>query len=153
MLATAQWIWVDKDGHKVFSDRAPPAEVVPAHILRQPGVRGTPPDAAASPVAAAAPAAPAANGKPSGTDASLEERRKQAEAAQLQKKKDDEAKLASIRADNCSRAKAAKSGLQTGSRVAHANAKGEMEIMDDAQRAAEIKRLDEAIGRDCAIAQ
>lgn len=155
VLATAQWIWVDKDGHKVFSDRAPPAEVVPARILKQPGVRGTPADAAASPVASAAPAAGPGNGngKPNGTDSSLEQRRKQAEAAQAQKKKDEEAKLASIRADNCSRAKTARAGLQSGSRVAYANAKGETEIMDDARRAEEIKRLDDVINRDCAIAQ
>jgi hypothetical protein len=31
------------------------------------------------------------------------------------------------------------------------NAKGEREIMDDAMRAAEGKRLDEVIARDCAV--
>ena len=26
LVAAAQWQWLDKDGHKVFSDRAPPPE-------------------------------------------------------------------------------------------------------------------------------
>ena len=34
-------------------------------------------------------------------------------------------------------------------RIAQLNAKGEREILDDAQRAAEVKRLQQVIARDC----
>jgi hypothetical protein len=36
-VAQAQWQWVDKDGRKVFSDRAPPPDIPARNILRQPG--------------------------------------------------------------------------------------------------------------------
>ncbi len=34
--ASAQWQWIDKDGHKVFSDRAPPPEIQDKNILKRP---------------------------------------------------------------------------------------------------------------------
>ncbi|MBP8183230.1 MAG: DUF4124 domain-containing protein, partial [Rhodoferax sp.] len=39
--ASAQWQWVGKDGHKVFSDRAPPPEVQEKDILKRPGGKAT----------------------------------------------------------------------------------------------------------------
>jgi hypothetical protein len=35
--AMAQWQWLDKDGRKVFSDRAPPPDVMEKDILKRPG--------------------------------------------------------------------------------------------------------------------
>lgn len=32
----AQWQWIDESGHKVFSDRPPPAHISPKQILKQP---------------------------------------------------------------------------------------------------------------------
>ena len=37
LAATAQWQWLDKDGRKVFSDKAPPPEVPANRIVKQPG--------------------------------------------------------------------------------------------------------------------
>ena len=51
----AQWLWLDKDGKKVFSDRPPPSDIASNRILKQPGVRNTSVD-----VAPAAPATTAA---------------------------------------------------------------------------------------------
>jgi hypothetical protein len=150
LLAQAQWQWVDKDGRKVFSDRPPPADVPAGKILRQPG--GRPAAAAeAAPAAAPAPAAAAVVAPPAeGRDKGLEEKRKQAEAAAAEKKKAEEAKLAALKADNCQRARDGKNAIDSGLRMARVNDKGEREILDDNQRAAEAKHLQAVIDRDCA---
>lgn len=149
-LALAQWQWIDKDGRKVFSDRAPPPEVPSSKILKQPGGRGT---VAVAPVAAAAPvsAQPAAP-KLSGKDKELEDRKKQAEAAEAEKRKAEEQKVAAQRAENCERLKRDKATMDSGIRIARANAKGEREILDDSQRAAEMRRIESLMARECAPA-
>jgi hypothetical protein len=154
-VASAQWQWVDNQGRRVFSDRSPPPEVPAKNILRQPG--GTPPPQAAAadatpPAAAASSPVAAASGalKPVGKDAQLEERRKQAEAVEAQKKKAQEEALAASRQENCKVAMRGKKTYDSGVRVAQVNEKGEREVLDDKQRAVEIKRLDTIIARDCA---
>jgi hypothetical protein len=84
-----------------------------------------------------------------GKDKALEEKRKLAEAAEGEKRKAEEAKVAAMQADNCSRARTAKAGFDAGYRIAQTNAKGEREILDDNQRAVEVKRLEGVIARDC----
>jgi hypothetical protein len=158
LAATAQWQWLDKDGRKVFSDQAPPPDIPAGRILKQPGVRA--PAAAASAnvnasantTAAAAAAAPTGVDpalKPAGKDRALEEKRKQNEAAEAEKKKAQEAKVAEAREDNCRRARANKAGFESGQRIAYTNEKGEKEYMDDARRATELKRVEDIIARDC----
>ncbi len=147
-LAFAQWHWIDKDGRKVFSDQSPPADVPARNIVRQPGIRGV----AAQPPAAAAsqPVKPAASTlKLSGKDKELQEKKKQADAAEAEKKKAEEEQAAKARADNCERAKRSKAGYDSGIRIARSNAKGEREYIDDATRASETKRLEVIIARDC----
>src|SRR6476660_1939765 len=142
----AQWQWIDNSGRKVFSDQSPPANIPAKNILRQPGVKGTPvvAEAAAEPakVQASAP-------KIAGKDKQLEEKKKQAEAAEAEKKKAEEETVAKARADNCARAKRAKSEMDSGVRIARMNDKGEREVMDDAARAVESKRLDGIVASDC----
>ena len=149
-LSLAQWQWIDKDGHKVFSDQSPPAEVPAKNILRRPGSRSAPVEAAPAAAAASqadkpAPSAP----KLSGRDQELLDKKKQAEAAEAQKKKAQEEERAKARADNCTRAKRSKDTLDSGVRVSTTNDKGEWEIMDDAARAGEIQRLKQIIASDC----
>ena len=153
-VCSAQWQWIDKDGRKVFSDRSPPADVPANKILRQPGVTGTPvvADAPAAPAEAAKAQASASAPKITGKDKQLEDKKKQADAAEAEKKKAEEEQLAKARADNCARAKRAKAGFDSGIRMARTNDKGEREIMDDAARAAEAKRLDGVIANDCKAA-
>ena len=146
-LALAQWKWVDPAGHKVFSDQAPPPGTPPEKILQRPGGRAMDPDAAASAPAPAA--AVAAVPKVSGQDKELEDKRKAAEAAAAEKKRAQEEQVARERADSCDRARRAKATLDSGVRLAQVNAKGEREILDDDARAAEAKRLDALIARDC----
>lgn len=161
LAASAQWQWLDKDGRKVFSDRAPPLDIPEKNILKQPGGRPAARAAAAEPAAvpgaadqpaavAAAPAkAPASAPKLSGVDKDLEQKKKQAEEAEAAKQKAEDQKIAKGRAENCTRAKSAKGTLDSGIRVSRANAKGEMEILDEATRASETKRLQDIINADC----
>lgn len=152
LVASAQWIWVDKDGRKVFSDRAPTPDIPADHIVKSPKGVGLPAPAAAT-VAAAPSEAPAdkpgAIPKPAGKDKSLEERRKQMAAAEAEKKKAEQATYLALRNDNCSRAKASKAGFDTGARITRFNSKGEREYLSDDERAAEVKRLSDIIARDC----
>jgi hypothetical protein len=148
----SQWQWVDNNGRKVYSDQSPPASIPAQNILRQPGVKGAK-GALGVPVVAEAAAEPAklqaSAPKITGKDKQLEEKKKQAEAAEAEKKRAEEEKMAKMRADNCDRAKRAKAGFDSGARMARTNDKGEREIMDDAARAAESKRLDTVIASDC----
>ena len=100
--------------------------------------------------AAAETATPAASvPKVSGKDKELQEKKKLADAAEAEKKKAQEEEYAKMRADNCERAKRSKANFDSGVRISTTNAKGEREILDDAQRAAEAKRLEKIIASDC----
>ena len=152
LAASAQWMWLDKGGRKVFSDQPPPADVAPERILKQPVQRNgsaLAPVATPTTAAAAAPTNAAANlPKPTGKDKVLDEKKKQMEAADADKKKSEEARIAALRVENCSRAKASKATYESGVRLTRVN-KGEHEYLDDNQRAAEIKVLNDVIARDC----
>ena len=87
--------------------------------------------------------------KVTGKDKQLEEKKKQAETAEAEKKKAEEEKVAKVRADNCARAKRAKADMDSGVRIARTNDKGEREVMDDAARAVESKRLEGIVASDC----
>lgn len=154
-VCSAQWRWTDRNGQTVFSDQPPPPDVPAAKILGRPGAKGkTVADeaAAAAPPASRA-AAPlrvgASAAKPTGKDKELLEKKKQAEAAEEEKKKAQEEETARLRADNCTRAKRSKASFDSGVRITRMNEKGEREVLDDAQRVAEVKRLDALIARDC----
>jgi len=154
--AMAQWQWVDRDGRKVFSDQAPPADIRDKDILKRPGGRVAPAEASpVNPEGAPAVKSPtvgasaAAAPKLAGKDKELEERKKQAEAAEAAKKKVEDDKLAKARADTCDRAKRALATLQSGVRIGVTNAAGEREVMDDAKRAEESKRTKEVADSSC----
>lgn len=150
LVASAQWQWIDKSGRKVFSDQAPPPEIAADKILKRPGPRGRSVDAQPAPeTAAAAAAAAPALPKITGKDKVLDEKKKQMDAAEAEKKKAQEEKVAAMRAENCTRARSAKATYDTGVRISRVNDKGEREILDDKQRAAEMKHLDGVIARDC----
>jgi hypothetical protein len=153
-LACAQWVWLDKDGRKVFSDRSPPADVPAKNILTQPGGKPPPPPAEAE-EPGAAPSGPATVAKAaasapkiSGKDKALEDKKKQAEQEQEAKKKADEEKIAAEKAQQCDRARRSLAAFTSGQRIRAPNAKGELEYMTDDQRAAEAKRL-QAVTAEC----
>lgn len=157
LAASAQWQWVDNDGRKVFSDRPPPAEIPDKNVLKRPGARVLPPtskatsaenpgDAASGAIAAKL---PASAGKPSALDKELEAKKKQTADAERAKVVAEEERLARAKAENCNRAKQARTTYDSGVRIRHTNAAGEPEIMNDATRAEEVRRLQGVIERDC----
>jgi hypothetical protein len=143
MTASAQWQWLDKDGHKVFSDRAPPPEVLEKDILKRPPARS----AASAPVPM--PQAEASAPRLSGIDKDLLEKKKKAEEAETAKRKAEQERIQKAKAENCTRAKQARLSFDSAQRIARTNEKGEREIMDAASRAAEVKRIDSIIASDC----
>jgi hypothetical protein len=159
--ASAQWQWLDKDGRKVFSDRAPPSDIQDKNILKRPGNYKAPvapaADAgaetdtgAAASAAGQPPGFPASGAKPAGgVDKDLEAKKKQAKEADAAKRKADEERIAKAQIENCARAKQAKITFESGVRIGRTNAAGEKEFMDDAARAAELKRIQSIIDRDC----
>lgn len=145
--AFAQWQWIDNNGSKVFSDRAPPPDIPAKNILKQPG--GTLKIKAAAPDAPASAASTASAPKISGVDKALEEKKKQAEDAEAAKRKAEVDKNAAARAENCARARQSKATFDSGIRIARVNEKGEREVMDDAARNAESQRIQGVINSDC----
>lgn len=148
LASQAQWSWIDKDGRKVFSDRAPSTSVPEKNILKRPGQAPTGSEPLPA-VAADVPPAAASAPKSAGLDKELEAKKKKAEQAEQDKRKAEEARIQQAKGENCNRAKAAKAGLESGGRIARFNAKGEREIMDDATRKAEIARVQSIIDSDC----
>jgi hypothetical protein len=155
---SAQWAWTDKDGRKVFSDRSPPSDVPDKSIFKRPttGTRLTAQDlpaknAAGEPAAKASePAQPSASSpKPSGIDKDLAERKKKEEQAQAALRKAEEDRISKAKTDNCQRARQAQKSLDSGLRIGRINSQGEREIMDDAARAAEAKRIQSIVDSDC----
>jgi hypothetical protein len=167
--ALAQWQWIDKDGRKVFSDRAPPADIPAKNILRQPGPTARLAPAAGAPGAATAalnaPTTAAADSpgraasaagadeapapKLSQVEKDLAERKKQAEAAAAAKTKADKDAQERQQAETCARARANRQLIESGVRVSVANPKGEKVVLDDAGRAAEMSRVQTIIDQTC----
>lgn len=161
LSASAQWQWLDKDGRKVFSDRAPPSDVPDKSILKRPGnaTRAAAPavanaDGTISPAAAAsAPEGAASAPKLSGVDKELVDKKKLAEKqaadAEATKRKTEEERVTKAKAENCASARQSKATLDSGVRIGRVNAKGEREYLDDAGRAAETKRAQGVIDTSC----
>jgi Domain of unknown function (DUF4124) len=159
-IAHAQWGWTDKSGRRIFSDQGPTSDVPEKNIFKRPAGSKAPaianapePQAAAGATTADGTATAAKSGasapKLTGKDAELEKKKKELEATEAAKKKAEADKIAAQKADNCDRIKKSKANLTSGTRIATTNAKGEREIMGDAERAAEIKRLDDLAATEC----
>jgi len=161
LAASAQWQWTDAAGKQVFSDKAPPADIPEKNISRRPAKPApksnfmqqngaTTADGAAE-GATTAPAAPvtAASAKPKGVDKELEEKTRKAAEAEKAKQAAEAQKLAQAKAENCKLAQQGKATFDSGMRVARINSRGEREIIDDAGRSAELKRLQTIIDSDC----
>jgi len=154
--AQALWKWRDASGQLHISDKAPPPGTPAKDILAAPPGGVLPPPAALIPKPAAASAAEAPGTAGSAGDSALDKKKKAADLEKVEKEKADRAKLeagnAAIRKDNCTRARSALQTLQNGGRMARTNDKGERKYLDDAARADETKRAQEAIASNCGAA-
>ncbi len=151
VAAQAQWQWLDKSGRKVFSDQPPPSDIPVKNILKQPHQAAAAANVPTQPVGKAAPAATAGPATPKidEEDQYLLERKKKAEAEVQAKLKAEADGLAKVKATNCDKARANQTVMDSGVRVSITNAKGERDILDDAARAAEQKKIRSAIEINC----
>ena len=173
--ALAQWTWLDKDGRKVYSDKAPPTDILEKNIIKRPGGQAGAANAAANTAASAkarvitdgvaadeaiaaaqpgasAPQAPQSSAsapKLASVDKELEKKKKEKEEAEAAKRKEEEQRVTKAKIENCARAKTARTTLDSGVRLGVTNAKGEREVMEDAARTAESKRVQGIIDSSC----
>ena len=151
--AMAQWQWLDKDGRKVFSDRAPPPDVMEKDVIKRPSGPLRPPapmETARQDGAASSDAAAGRNTPPAlGVDKELEAKKKQAVDAEVAKKKAEDERTAKSKIENCARAKDAMASFDGGLRISRTNAAGEREVLDDASRASERQRVQNVVNSEC----
>ena len=126
------------------SDLPPPADVAEKDVLQRPNAPKTrAATAAPAPASAASPVA-----KPS-VDPELEARMRRSEQDRQAAQKREEERVSAAKADNCARARSSLRTLESGVRIARVNDKGEREIMEDKERAAEMQRARDTIAADC----
>ena len=148
--AMAQWQWIDGQGRKVFSDRAPSADIPAKNILRSPGMQRPAVGTEAAEAPAAVPATATASSAPGqGVDKGLEEQKRKQQEQEAAKQQADKLKQEKVRQENCARAKQAKETLSSGRMLSHVNAQGERGFMDESVKDAEIKRADAVIASEC----
>lgn len=164
--AMAQWQWLDADGRKIFSDKAPPPSIPESQILRDGnghpyvpasktktkpaadekaptyGFKEYKPEPVVSPKPQAKNAAPKAQATK--TPKELEQEKK-AQAEQAAKEAEAKRKEQELKAANCKTIRGNMAALDSGQRIASYNEKGERSVMGDTQRAAERKSLESAM--------
>lgn len=147
--AQGQWKWRDTQGRVQFSDRPPPQGTPDKDILERP-MRAPKPvqvvpygQAASAPVAAAAPAASTPQERAAASDRTRKAADSEAKL-KAQEQRDTQAK-----ADNCRNARQQLTALESGVRVASVNERGERSILDDGQRAQEVRKAQAVIAADC----
>ena len=163
--ALAQWQWIDADGRKIFSDKAPPPSVPESQILRGgdgrpyvPAVKAKPAASAPTygfheykpePSASPKPQAAAAQKQATKTPKELEQEKK-AKAEQAAKEAEAKRKEQERKQANCKIIRGNQAALDSGRRLATFNEKGERTIMSDAERANERARIEsEARANEC----
>lgn len=152
--AHAQWQWLDKSGRKVFSDQAPSPDVPERNILKRPGkatAASAPVASAAAPgIAASATASPQAPALVlTQDDKALQAGKAKAQAEAQAKVKAEEQAKAQVKTSNCNEARKNQAVMDSGVRVSITNTKGEREILDDAARAAQQKKIQTVIEQNC----
>ncbi len=154
-IAFAQWQWLDNEGRKVYSDRAPPLDVPAKNILKRAAAApkatqaSNPIAAEAGTATAATPAAVSSSAAGNGLDKELAAKKKLAAEAEAAKRRADEERITKAKIENCARAKQSQATYDSGVRISRTNAAGEREIMDDPARAAERARIQAIIDSDC----
>ncbi len=166
MPVLAQYQWIDSNGRKVFSDQPPPPTVPASKVVQQPSKMVIPATLevvkqadATTPIGAkfsdkiengnSKTNPPEKKTPNAGKDKEQEAKKKVTDEAEATKKRAEVDKQAAARADNCERAKRAKSSLDSGIRTTITNSKGKHEFMDDAARMVETKRIEGIIASDC----
>jgi hypothetical protein len=147
--AQSMWKWRDASGQLHIGDTPPPPGTPAKNIVSSPAGSMLAPIAAPTSTATTTAAADAS----SAPESDLDKKKKAADKVKADKDKADRAALeqknAAIRQDNCTRATNEVAGIQAGNRLTVTNTKGEREYLDDAGRAAELKRTQDIAASNC----
>ena len=148
--ATAQYVWRDAQGQRVYSDRPPPADVPASQRLRSPNAPAVP---SSQTTLSAGPRldAPGPSAKP-GSDVADKEfqfRKRRLEQAETARKAEEAQTVANQNAAACSAARKQLENLESGRRIAVVNEQGEREFLDDNQRAARMDETRETLRKQC----
>jgi hypothetical protein len=129
-----QYKWTE-NGRVRYGDVPPPG--VNATRLRPP------------PPGSAPPAAPGAKGPLTSAEKDAEFRKRQQEAQKEREKQAQSAEAAAAQRENCARAQEYVRTLESGQRISRTDAKGERYFLDDAQRAQELAKAQQAVQQSC----
>lgn len=137
----AQYVWIEPNGTRQYSDRPPPPGTPANRILKAPGRVLLPP----APVEEAAPAA-----KPAPTlaerEAAYRERSKL--RTEQERKDEEETKRQRALAERCATARENQAQLASGTRIAQYGQDGERRYLSDEERSARMARANQAL-QDC----
>jgi hypothetical protein len=147
--ALAQFVWLDEKGVKQFSDMPPPSSVPNKRILKTPG-QSLPRNAGSGNADAVdvADAKPDTKAPPTIAEQDAAYQKRKTEQAEKNKKAEQEAKLASNKAENCARARANQRALDSGARISETDANGQRSYINDQQRARQNAQNRETLN-DC----
>ena len=140
---SAQWLWIDANGTKVYSDQPPPSNIPDKNVLKKPNSFG-PTSLEQTQTAIATDKKETKNASTTASSATSSADAKLLEAQKAQAEKQKIAK-----ADRCKNAKKDLVALNSGVRISSFNDKGEREYMDDKKRAEEVKAKQKTIDTDC----
>ena len=148
--AVAQWKWYDKNRQVQYSDIPPPLGTPDKDIVQRPKIAQ---EALTAATPASGPTSTVPAVTPKTVEPELEAKRRKAEQDVAARAKADakvaEDRVAALRTENCNRARADIRTLDDGGRLARSNARGEREILDDRQRADELRRTRDLIAALC----
>lgn len=139
----AQYAWIDAKGQRHYSDLPPPSSIPAAKILkapRQAALLVAQPQAAPPVADAAQP-----NGPPTLAEREADFKKRASEQAERAGKAAEEARRKADIADNCAVARRAKAQMESGVRIATADAAGASTVMSDEQRAVELARTNKIV--------
>jgi len=139
--AQAQYVWIEPNGTRQYSDRPPPPGTPANRILKAPGRALLPP----APVEQSAPAA-----KPAPTLAEREAayRERTQQRAEQERKDEEESKKQRAMAERCATARENQAQLASGTRIAQYGQDGERRYLSDEERSARMARANQAL-QDC----
>lgn len=147
--AHAQYVWLDAQGRKQYSDMPPPASVPANRILKQPGgalAADAPVDAKAEASRPAPKEAPPA--APTLAEREADFRKRRAEQAEKEKKAAEEAQRQADNKKRCEQIRDYQRSLEAGELISKRDKNGERVLMSDAERASELQDAKRAL-EDC----
>jgi hypothetical protein len=147
--AFAQYVWLDDNGSKQYSDRPPPITVPQNRILKAPRGSAFAPEPAPSAAsgAASAPARKDASAPQSIAEKNAEYEKQRPALAEKEKKEAAKEKLAADNSKNCDQARSYQRTLQSGERIARTDKNGERSYMADDQRAREAEDVRQVLAK------